>query len=916
MKKKKLLLIVGLTLTGMLASCGGENPSSETTSSSSTSETTSHTTSETTSQTTSSSTSEDTSSEGGHEEENLQTTTSLRIHYARGDGDYTSWGVWAWENAPVAGDGQWLSFAESDGIYGNYVDISLNEGYYSGTTKLGFIVKQHLTTDYSTWDATGAIDVSGDRFIEIPEQSNNGLYEVYLYQGVSDVMTSLDEALKDKVVSSAFTSDTVISTQLILSTAQEKKGITKDNIELYVDDVLFTGYTFSYSSKIVRLTLNAAADISKSYKVVVKFASGDIEMTVDISMFYDTDAFKDTFTYYGDDLGAKVNSSKGSTTFKVWAPISSNVILNLYDSGTPATYASVAPSTEKTQALPSKRVQMKKGQQGVWEVTIPKNLHGKYYTYSVKNGSSTNEVVDPYAKSCGINGLRGLVVDFEKINNEVSWADVTRPTNITNATDATIYEAHVRDLTIDETSGVTETYRGKFLGLTETTSTYSDGTTTVTTGISNIKDLGVSHVQLQPIYDYSSVDETSSSGYNWGYDPLNYNCLEGSYSTNPWDGLNRVIEFKNMMRTFCEQGIQVNMDVVYNHTAGSSDTNFEKIVPGYYHRFNADGTYSNGSGCGNEMASERPMMRKFIIDSTSFWLDEYKLSGFRFDLMGLIDTTTMDTVYKNLKKIYPEVLVYGEPWTGGASTGTYTGCSDVTIQKIAGVGAFNDAFRDAARGDNNLSKGWAQAGTEIDGMWKGMYGQLANNAKDPLKTINYVSCHDNYTLYDQLSNTLAASDVAKTMTQILSLVFFNQGVPFIHGGEEIFRTKSAGTGSQIHNSYNAGDAVNRFDYSRKVTYLDEYNTIKAAIALRKEFEGFRLTTNAAIESAQSNGEVGTLYKVEINYNGQTYLVAAANGQTSVNSAGYTCVFSNNGKLGVSGSSSFGLAAHEIAVFKK
>jgi pullulanase len=591
-------------------------------------------------------------------------------------------------------------------------------------------------------------------------------------------------------------------------------------------------------------------------------------------------------------------------------------VLNIYDYGTPITYASVAPSNVKTQAVPSKRVQMVKGQQGVWEVTIPSNLHGKYYTYSVTNGSSTNEVVDPYAKSCGINGLRGMVVDFDQINESLNWSLVTRPTNITNATDASIYEAHVRDLTIDASSGVNDEYRGKFLGLTDTTSTYSDGSTTVTTGIRNIVDLGVSHVQLQPIYDYSSVDETTSTGYNWGYDPLNYNCLEGSYSTNPWDGENRIIEFKQMMKTFCEEGIQVNMDVVYNHTAGSGDTNFELIVPGYYHRFNEDGSYSNGSGCGNEMASERPMMRKFIVDSTSFWLDEYKLSGFRFDLMGLIDTTTMDTVYKNLQKIYPQVLVYGEPWTGGTSTCNYIGCSDYTIQNIAGVGAFNDTFRDAARGNNSLSLGWAQGGSEIDGMWKGMYGQLGDNAKDPLKTVNYVSCHDNYTLYDQLSKTMSSSSVPLTMTQIQSLVFFNQGIPFIHGGEEIFRTKSAGVGDQIHNSYNAGDSVNKFDYSRKITYLNEYNTIKDAINLRKAFAGFRLTTNASIESALSSGEVGNLYKIEINYGGETYLVAASNKGTTINASNYTCVFSNNNKTGLSGSTSFSLAAHEIAVFKK
>ena len=843
--------------------------------------------------------------------ENLAATTKLRLHYARNSGDFTNWGAWVWQMKPTSTNGKMFMFTQNDGgVYGNYTDIDLAaESHLTGATEIGFLLKTHTGTNMTQW-TDGLRDVGMDRTIVLPEQSPNGMHEVWLYEGVETVMTSLAEALKDKIVSSDFSDKKTINTQLILSADVE--AITEDMFEVYADGVKIPVASFKYADKKVTVTLPEDADITKTYSIKVLFPSGEQSLGCGISVFYDDPDFINNYTYYGDDLGVTFNKERTETTFKLWAPISSNVVLNLYDSGTSSSYSEYAGKLswqEFLQDFPTRKLQMNKGQQGVWSITVPGNLHGRYYTYSVTNGAMTNEVVDPYARTTGIDGNRGQVVDFDQINEEVGWDSVEYTHNIENQTDAIIYEVHVRDVTIDPSSGVSEANRGNFLGLAEKGTYYEENGKRVSTGLDSIKELGVTHLQLQPIYDYNSVDEAAEKKYNWGYDPENYNALEGSYSTNPYDGLVRVKEFKQLMKVLSAENLAVNMDVVYNHTAGSSDTNFEMIIPGYYHRMNADGTFSNGSGCGNEMASERYMYRKFVVDSCKYWVDEFKVSGFRFDLMALLDTTTMETVYKECKKIYDKVMVYGEPWAGGSSLGTYEQSTQETIQGIEGVGAFNDKIRNAIRGGNNKGDaGWVQnPTTPIDQIVQGIWGQFTSSLTNPSKTVNYVSCHDNYALYDQINYSMTGASEARkadAVEQAQAMVFFAEGIPFMHGGEEFLRTKSAGTEQEVHNSYNAGDHVNRFDYSLKVKNIDTYNFMKDAIATRNEFKGFRMPSFEQVSgvlkfntpSADAWTSTSSVIDYEVTYGGKTYrVITNAGSATSVSGlAGYTVRVSNNG----------------------
>lgn len=913
MKKKLLLVLVALALVGCN---GGTQNGSQI-----------------------SSTSDNSSNVGDTTDSNISTdetyseTVSIKVHYARNDANYNNWGIWVWQKMPNSGNGKMIMFNESDGVYGNVATIDLvNDPTYQGATEIGFLVKTHDVSQPDTQWTNGLRDISQDRFITIPSESPNGIMEIYLYEGVSDVMSSLEQALKDKIVSSDFISKKTINTSVILSSSVNE--ITKNMFHVYENGTEIEIDEFKYQDKKVEVTLKNEADITKRYSISIEFPSGTLSLDVGISVFYDDQSFIDNYTYYGNDLGVSFNSDHTKTTFKLWAPISSKVVLNLYDTGTPTSYGSFAnklPWQEITQDYPTRKIEMKKAQQGVWTVTVPANLHGRYYTYSVTNGSTTNEVVDPYAKSTGIDGERGQVIDFDIINKELNWDQVQVPDVIDNVTDASVYEVHVRDVTIDETSGVPEyieeeykgvmvkkELRGNFLGLAQKGTTYTKDGVTVKTGLDNIKELGVTHIQLQPIYDYASVDEAEETKYNWGYDPKNYNSLEGSYSSNPYDGLVRVKEFKTLMATLCEENIAVNMDVVFNHTFASSDSNFEKIIPGYYHRMNEDGSFSDGSGCGNEMATERLMYRKFVVDSCKFWVSEYNISGFRFDLMALLDTTTMELVYKECKKINEDIMVYGEPWSGGTSTNTYIQTNQETIQELEGVAAFNDHFRDAIRGNNNLSLGWVQNSNNYkDAIIQGIWGQFSSSLNNPLKTMNYVSCHDNYALFDQIdrSSDLPLDRKIDQVEQAQAMVFMAQGIPFIHGGEEFLRTKAAGEGNEVHNSYNAGDEVNKFDYSRKVDYLDTFNFTKEIIKIRNEFKGFRLPSFEEISNALVVTSQDSAIDYTITYNGETYRVISNAGDPYQLSDldGYQLLVSNTGRTDLENKY---IAQNEICVLKK
>ncbi len=519
--------------------------------------------------------------------------------------------------------------------------------------------------------------------------------------------------------------------------------------------------------------------------------------------------------YQGMDLGATYNIDY--TLFKVWAPGQQEVKVIVYDN--------YFENDGKVYPL-------SKGENGVWELRLEGDHKNKYYNYVVKSCNLELETPDPYTKGASANGKKGMIVDFQSINPE-GWENHKIPEAV-RPTESVIYEMHVRDFSTNKTSGILN--KGKYLAFTELETENQEG---LATGIEYLKELGVTHLHLMPVFDFKSVDETIKHNYNWGYDPHLYNVPEGSYATNPYDGKVRIQEFKKMIMTLHENGIRVVMDVVYNHTFEVGDSPFDILVPNYYYRTYHDGSYSNGSGCGNEIASERPMVRRFIIDSLKFWAKEYKIDGFRFDLMALHDIDTMKEIEKELVKINPDILIYGEPWTGGDSLLPYEKRFHKGVQKGSKVAVFNDDFRNDIKGDNDgTSSGFVNGGLHFEhGIKKGIVGSIDYDqwikgfTLEPIETINYVSSHDNLSLFDKIEKSrpdITFEERVKMNRLALSIILTSQGIPFIQGGTEILRTKNGD-----HNSYKAGDEINGIDWSRKNKFIDIFVYIKELISLRK-----------------------------------------------------------------------------------
>jgi len=518
--------------------------------------------------------------------------------------------------------------------------------------------------------------------------------------------------------------------------------------------------------------------------------------------------------YNGDDLGAVYTTLY--TTFKVWAPTVDKITLVVYEDS----YDDLGQKYE-----------MIKFEKGVWELRLNGDYKNKYYNYIVSNNGEQKETPDIYTKGASANGKKGMIVDFHSIN-PVNWEDHKRPLTI-NRTEAIIYEIHVRDFSVSEDSGIKN--KGKYLAFTEKNTKTSEG---VVTGLDYLKELGITHIHLLPVFDFASVDETKDE-YNWGYDPYLYNVLEGSYATDSQDGTVRIREFKTMIQSLHENGLSVIMDVVYNHTFSIYNSPMDILVPGYYYRKDDAGNYTNGSGCENETASEKPMMRKFMVDSIKFWAEEYKIDGFRFDLMALHDIDTMKELTKQAKIINPNIIIYGEPWIGGASSLPHSMQLTKGSQRGLQISVFNDDLRNAIKGDNDgTQRGFVNGGAGLEfEIKKGIVGsinfnnEMYNFAQEPGETINYVSAHDNLCLFDKFekSNHENTPLEREKMTRLaLSIVLTCQGVPFIQGGTEILRTKQGN-----HNSYNAGNVVNEISWSRKAEYEETYEYIKGLIALRK-----------------------------------------------------------------------------------
>ncbi|MFB9841198.1 type I pullulanase [Mucilaginibacter ginsenosidivorans] len=573
--------------------------------------------------------------------------------------------------------------------------------------------------------------------------------------------------------------------------------------------------------------------------------------------------------YNGNDLG--VNWSPEQTVFKIWAPTAAAVKLRLYAAG--------------DGGKPLQTINLSRAKDGVWETTVKENLKNQYYTFQASiNGRWLKERPDIYAKAVGVNGQRGMVADLASTNPK-GWALDKKPGQ-KNFTDIMIYELHVRDLSMDPNSGIT--HKGKFLGLAETKTKSPDGTST---GLDHIKSLGVTHIHLLPSFDYNSVDETKpeANQYNWGYDPLNYNVPEGSYSTDAFDGNVRIREFKKMVQTLHANGLRVILDVVYNHTSDTA-SNFNQFVPGYFYRHTEKGAYSNATACGNETASEKAMMRKYMIESVVYWAKEYHLDGFRFDLMGVHDIETMNDISAALHKIDPTIFIYGEGWTAGNSPlPEDLRAVKKNAYKLDKIAVFNDDMRDGIKGgwSDVKSKGFVSGAQDAAESVKfGIVGSVKHPqvdyskvnyskapwAAEPYQTINYVSCHDDNTLWDRLkiSNPDASEkDLIKMDKLANTIVFTSQGVAFMHAGAEMLRTKKG-----IPNSYNSPDAINELDWSRKSKYKDVFNYYKTLIALRKHHPAFRMPSAKMIREHLKFMETADpdmiAYQISGNANGDTW----------------------------------------------
>lgn len=545
--------------------------------------------------------------------------------------------------------------------------------------------------------------------------------------------------------------------------------------------------------------------------------------------------------YDGNDLGAVY--TKKYTAFRLWAPTADAVTLCLYREGDGDCLSDTLP--------------MKRDVQGTWTIRVDGDLRHVYYTYRLERSGKTVESQDPYSVAVGVNGQRSMVLDLKETDPE-NFKEDHGPV-FSNRTDLVICEISVLDSTADGSSGVK--YPGKYLGLAEKGTKNKEGEAT---GLDYLKSLGITHVQIMPMYDFASIDEAAPKKreYNWGYDPLNYNVPEGSFSTDPFHGEVRIREMKEMIAAFHREGIGVIMDVVYNHTY-DLDSCLQKCEPDYYYRMNGT-RYSNASACGNEIASEQPMMRKYIVESVCYWAREYHVDGFRFDLMGVLDIDTMNEISRRLKEINPYIILYGEGWTGGTSTmPEFRRAMKRNARMLDGIGMFSDDIRDMVRGHVFYNKdcGYVSGKEKMKvavrycatgGVWHPQVDYAAYTyaaggtwTDTPEKVINYVSCHDNLTLWDKLQISRPDCDAGERLAMnrlATAMVFTAQGVPFFLSGEEFARTKPAGKNGEVsENSYNLPYETNvlRYDWNDEQKELQQY--YRGLIAFRKAHKGLRMT---------------------------------------------------------------------------
>ncbi|MFM8844238.1 MAG: type I pullulanase, partial [Actinomycetota bacterium] len=743
---------------------------------------------------------------------------TLTVHYQRPGGDYNGWNLWVWKNSdnnsldtPVSQTG--VQFTGSDD-FGKVVTLKI-DGMKS-FKDIGIIVR------LNDWAAK---DIESDRFIT--EFDANGNAEVWLVQNEKTIFTK-KPTIEMKISNASFEALNEVKVELnkrfkplagsnngfIISGGLNIISARTENPNLPEDTELI-------------LTLNSSISLTERYQIShPTFGKADIAL----GNLVTSPEFEKKFTYTGNDLGPTYRTD--STTFRLWAPTATKVELLTFSSAT---------SDVKN------RYSMKSDIQGTWVYTLDGNHDGLIYTYNVEVYGASNEAVDPYVKSATANGKRGVVVNLGATNPK-NW-EKSKPNFSGKATDAIIYELHVRDLSMDNSAPFPKNVRGKFLGLT-----YSNlkGSAGQPVGVNAIKDLGVTHVQLLPIYDYASVDELKPT-FNWGYDPLNYNVPEGSYSSDPNNPKARITELKQAIQSLHNQGIRVIMDVVYNHVFDASSFSQSKIVPGYWFRTDGDGRLTSASGCGNDSASERAMVRKFIVDSVKYWASEYNLGGFRFDLMGLHDIQTMREVRQALDEIDPSIIIIGEGWNMGTHPSEIRS-NQRNITELPGIAVFNDQIRDGIKGSvfNASDKGFATGiSAKRSNVMAGVVGNIdfsssitpAFTTLSPGQSVNYVEAHDNNTLQDKLRlslNTKSETLIASYHRLASSIPLLAQGIPFIHAGQEFQRSKGGDS-----NSYQSGDEINSLKWNLVTKNADTRNYFKGLLKIRADHPALRM------ESAES-----------------------------------------------------------------
>ena len=727
---------------------------------------------------------------------------SITVHYHRPRGDYDGWTLWTWDDATDEGSQEIMPAGTDD--YG--LIFKVDPSMYGNGTQIGVLPK------YGNW-----ADKEGPDRIWYPFLGD----EVYILGGEDELMTEVPDTTP-RLLGAFVDGKSVIT--LSLSTVLEEDALIPENFAVKDE-----------SGNAIPVTAIREIPPGKGSVYLVGVSIGrELDVRTDPIPQYtaEVQGFKpanltyrgilDSPEFYSDkELGAVYTPA--STTIRVFAPTATSVRALMY---------------AYQQGGRSKAYDMVYTENGIWEVTLPGDAKGTYYTVVAEGWDAGlgREVIEPYSKCNSAHNGRALIfTDDTPIADPPSF----------DMSEAIIYEIHVRDFTIDERSGVRN--KGKFLGFTETGTLLTGTPELVETCLDHIVDLGVNVVHLLPIQDFDN-DETSEQ-YNWGYMPVHFNSPDGWYATETYNA-KRVEEFKLLVDALHRAGIKVVMDVVYNHTAEYRPDkiySFEGLVPGYYYRYKDDGSYWNGSGTGNETRSEAPMMRKLILDSVKYWATEYKVDGFRFDLMGLHDMETMTRIVEELKAINPEIIVYGEPWTGGDTpiSPLYKGA-----QKGKGFAVFNDHFRDAIKGGVfDLNPGFVQAGLNVDKIKKGVEGAINDFTEHPTESINYVASHDNRTFWDRLLITtkddrrINDSDRKRMNRLGAVLVFTSQGIPFMLGGQELLRTKQGD-----HNSYNKPDAINAIQWQWKMDNTDMFEYYKGLIALRKAHPIFRMKTRAEVEA--------------------------------------------------------------------